>query len=884
MSSTGTQRSRAGMTVHDDILAWSSDQSHWKRDALRRIIEKGSFDHTDTDELTAACREAHGLSEDSAPDLTLLAAEHIPSRDAAGRRVTLRSISETENVNALDSKQELPFAATGLTVVFGYNGSGKSGYGRILRSACRARKKGDPILPNVMEEATDQPASAIITHAVDEVEQSPTQWIDGQHSPDGLGSISFFDSDCASVHVREKNDVAFTPFGLEILPTLGDLCRSVQAKLDTEKKSLENETPPFLRNSYATGDTKVGKTLTSLKGSTNPEDLDTLASMSDDELKRLKEIPVQLASDPREEAKKIRVQAGRITTLWRSIAAAEQALSDEAVFAIKSLATDAAVKTKAAQAAASMTFNDDPLNGIGEPVWRELWEAARRFSIAAIPDTEFPVTDTEDAVCVLCQQTLDDDSKNRLNRFEKFVRDDSAQRSTKATAALKNAVASLDGLDLQGEGLREQLKDVEANDKTVALAVRNQLATLLRRVRAIKQAYESGNWSFDIPGTVNDVSDQLGTLIKALALRASDTEKSADATERKKLSDELAELKAREWLATVLGDVKEHVSRLADIAKLKKAIKDTKTTAITTKSKELAKSYVTDRLRNAFADEIKKMQQGVRRLNVELVAAEGRHGRTFYRVQLVGASDAKVGTVVSEGEHRCIALAGFLSELATESTKSTVVFDDPVTSLDHHWRGCFAQRLVEEAADRQVIVFTHDIVFLHDLYSGAQQQKVPVELRRVKSNRDNSGFVDDGLPWIAQKTLPRITELERRVKATRSDYDNQNDDVYERDIFAIYGDIRATVERAVEEHFFRGVIIRHKDYISLSNLKLVTAMTINHCERLQSLFKRCCDITSAHDRASLRSFGVPTPDNALDDLEELQKLVVEVKAEQKLVV
>ncbi|EMI55098.1 AAA family ATPase [Rhodopirellula sallentina] len=561
------------MTVHDDILAWSLDQPHWQRDALRRIIEKGVFENTDIDELTAACREAHGLSEEAAPELNFLAAEHIPSRHQAGRKITLSSISEAENVNALDSSQTLPFAPTGLTVVFGNNGSGKSGYGRILRRACRARSKGEPILPNVLGNATTAPASAVITHAVDDAEQSPGQWIDGQRSPDGLGSISFFDSDCASVHVRDKNDVAFTPFGMEILPTLGDLCKSIQARIDTEKKALESETPPFLRNNFATGETKVGKKLTGLKASANLEDLDSLATLNDAESKRLKEISVQLASDPQKAAKELRVQAGRITTLERSLVTAEKALSNEAIAAIKTLAKDASAKAKAAQVAAAMDFNDDPLSGIGEPVWRELWDAARRFSTLAVPDAEFPVTDTEDAVCVLCQQPLADDAKDRLQRFEKFVRDESAQQSTKAAAALKTAISALQRLDLQGEGLREQMKDLESVDAAVALSVRNQLATMLRRLRAVKQASESGVWSFDIPGTINGIGDQLGTLIKTLGLRAADIDKSADTTEQKKLSDELAELKAREWLATVLGDVKEHVSRLDDISKLKKANK-----------------------------------------------------------------------------------------------------------------------------------------------------------------------------------------------------------------------------------------------------------------------------------------------------------------------
>ncbi len=884
MNSIRTQRTSTGKTVHDDILAWSSDQSHWKRDGLRRIIEKDGFDHTDTDELTEACREAHGLSEDAAPDLTLLATEHIPSRDRAGRKVTLRSISETENVNALDSKQELPFAATGLTVVFGYNGSGKSGYGRILRRACRARSKGEPILPDVRGATTDGPASAVITIAVDDVDQSPTQWIDGQQSPDGLGSISYFDSDCASVHVRDKNAVAFTPSGLEILPMLGDLCRSVQAKLDAEKKSLESETPEFLRNSYATGNTKVGKTLRGLKGATKPEDLDSLASMSDGELKRLKEIPLQLASDPKEEAKKIRVQAGRITTLGRSLAAAEKALSDGAIAAIKRLATDAAVKAKAAKAAASMNFNDDPLDGIGETVWRELWEAARRFSTVAYPNTEFPVTDTDDAVCVLCQQTLGDDAKDRLQRFAEFVSDDTSLQQTKANAALTDAVTALDGLDFQGEALREQLKDVEANDKTVTLAVRNQLATLLRRLRAVKKACESDNWSFDIPGTFNDVSDQIGALINTLALRASETEKSAESAERKKLSGELAELKAREWLVTVLGDVKEHVSRLADIAKLKNAIKDTKTTAITKKSKELAKSYVTDRLRNAFADEIRKMHQGVRRLNVELVEAEGRHGRTFYCVQLVDAKDAKVGTVASEGEHRCIALAGFLSELATEPTKSTVVFDDPVTSLDHHWRGCFAQRLVEEAVDRQVIVFTHDIVFLHDLLHGASKTGASVQVQHLRAKKDGAGLVEDGLPWDAKSVRDRLDKLEKDIRAAKTLYDDHENEAYKARIECVYGRLRATIEKVVEEQFFYRVVVRHRDYINLKDLRKTAVVTNDHCVRVKTLFDKCCDITDAHYRSPSRSFSVPTPQDALNDVAELRSLASEIKDDQKLVV
>ena len=74
------------MTVHNEILEWSVNQPHWQRDALRRIIEKGTLDETDVDELTAACRHSHGLNEDAEPEPKLLAAEHIPSRHPSDRK------------------------------------------------------------------------------------------------------------------------------------------------------------------------------------------------------------------------------------------------------------------------------------------------------------------------------------------------------------------------------------------------------------------------------------------------------------------------------------------------------------------------------------------------------------------------------------------------------------------------------------------------------------------------------------------------------------------------------------------------------------------------------------------------------------------------------
>lgn len=79
--------------------------------------------------------------------------------------------------------------------------------------------------------------------------------------------------------------------------------------------------------------------------------------------------------------------------------------------------------------------------------------------------------------------------------------------------------------------------------------------------------------------------------------------------------------------------------------------------------------------------------------------------------------DVAPDDVLSEGERTCVAIAGWLAELHASGNTSAIVLDDPVTSLDHKYRKRVAQLLVREAQNRQVVVFTHDIVFFYMLQS-----------------------------------------------------------------------------------------------------------------------------------------------------------------------
>jgi hypothetical protein len=862
-----------------DIVSWSTELPAWQQDGLRRIIEHHAIAVDDIAELTLLCKKEHG-SSDTAVTARSPILDAIPKGLTTAQAVTLKSIAETENVNALDTQQELGFGNTGLTLVFGYNGTGKSGYGRILRRACRSREKGAAILPNVLQGTATGPAAAVITYFLDGIEQPPEQWIDDQRAIEALGSVSFFDSHCAATHVCEKNGIAFVPFGLDVLPKLGKLCKAVQNRLDDERKQLEAIRPPFLHSAVARDETAVGTFLKTLSYSSNLEKLELLASVTDEDRKRSEHLTVLLANDGRKQGQELRNRARRLAALKETLAKARPALSGDSLVELKRLADEYRAKTTAAEAAARMSFSNEPLSCIGELVWRELWEAARRYSALAYPEEEFPVVEAENAVCVLCQQPLTESGKDRLSRFEAFVADDTAMNVRKAKLALSEAVDRLKHLGLREPSLKEQLHELRPINQDTHTETRLVLASMLRRLRAILHAHQHGNWDLVRELPTADVTPILQKFTHDLIVHAENLERAVDDTERQKLKAELNELKAREWLTSVLADVQEHIARLQAIQKLTKCIDSTKTTKLTAKSKALARDHVTDRLRDAFASELDHMRQGVKRLNVELNAVAGEFGSSYYRIQLVGARNAKIDGVLSEGEHRCIALAAFLAELATEAKKSAIIFDDPVTSLDHLWRECFAQRLASEAKHRQVIVFTHDIVFLNDLITFANRQKLPPTIRRIQAGQPQCGLVSDGLPWIGQKTRQRIDSLEKSARESRVHFDAQNDDEYRHAICRVYSDLRATVEKAIEECFFKNVVWRHRDYVNVENLSFVTVITPHDCNRAQNLFQRCCDVTDAHDRSMIRSFSLPTPDNALADIAELKGLIDDLKTRQ----
>lgn len=820
-----------------NILAWSADTPGWQRDALRRLATQAALEPAEIDELVSICKG----DNPAVP----LEAGHLrgPSRDQG--EVYLRQVHGVRHVNALARDQRLTLHRVGLTIIYGDNGSGKSGYARILKKVCRARMPGraEEIAPDIYDAAPGTP-SATIEYAISGQNRT-CAWQLGQAADTALSGISVFDSRTANVHVDDTNDVAYTPFPLKLLGALAQLCKSVKDKLAAEIAQIKAQTPEAIRTPACGRDTAVGKLMARLTANTAPATVEAAATLTQAEQDRLAQLTADLAGDPARAARQLAALKtkvdGHVARLDRLFAS----ISDDTANNLRRLAVDSDAARRAAEAASSALFRDEPLPQIGSEVWQALWASARAFSDAeAYPERRFPVTEPG-SVCVLCQQELTPVAADRLNRFEAFVRDDSQQRADAARVAYDRALATFKGEAVSLAELANIVATVRDELRQDALAIEIRGATLraLWRHRQIRRRHANPSAAIDVPVTeysrqaLVDQAAGIETRANALAAEAGSPARAALLTEKVELVD-------RQWLGGIKADVLAEIERQKKIALLETAQRDTATNRVTSKSTEIAGLAVELRQQNSV--------QGIPR----------------FKVALTRKPSAAVGQVLSEGEHRCVALAAFMAELATTENKSGIVFDDPVSSLDHMHREAVAKRLVAEAAHRQVIVFTHDLAFLFELNRAADdaQPKPPVAISSISRGADKAGFCRSEPPFKARRVSDITTSLSNQLAGERYHFEQGNHDEWRKSVKSIAATLRDTWEIAVEEAVGH-VIRRLSNEVKTPGLVKLTAITVPDCEAMRDGFGRCSELL--HSAAAALNRPLPRPEALTAEIDAL---------------
>ncbi len=860
------------MALEEQIIEWSKTRPAWQRLVLQRIATGKTFSDDEIEKLIDDIIVARVDSQ------VAFGLEHLPKAAPEDPPVRLVSIAEPEHVNALESDQPLTFAPDGLTVVYGDNGSGKSGYARLLKRITRARHQ-EEILTDVFRDTGQERPSARLTVRIGEAE-STFAWPDTV-SPD-LQRMLFYDAACGNAYIATESDFPYRPSALFVMDGLIETCVNlrtrIDARLDANAKTAATlpVVPDLLKN------TEVGQYLKGLSGKSSVETLDHLLKKLDESsetIKQLREQEILLQNaDTGKERQNLLRQAEKLEALRLHLEKLQRMWSEENLKALQ----ESRNQLKALKAAADLlaeSFQAEPLANVGTAAWKALWESARRYSEEhAYPGETFPVVD-EESRCVLCQQTLGVEGRERLSRFDRFVRDDTQVRLAKARRDLDQQIEDLNKLVVKPEAVENNLKDLQAGHAELIEEVRTLLANYEEQRRETLTALNEGRELRPVKIECIAIQERLSQGAKS----ARETAKNLSNPEI--VRQRLAAVSHRRQELELLEDVKKNravilkeIDRLRVREALDSAKADAATGPITRKITELSEESITEVVRDAFTRETERL----RLERVTIARTRTDRGALLHQPKLVGARQrAQLPRVFSEGERTALGLTAYFTEAQLDASKSALILDDPVSSLDHVRRGLVASRLAAIAESRQVVVFTHDVAFVADLKREANGKGVSVTERSVTRRRGGErkpGECQTSHPWKAKEVSARLNDLRKDLARIRRESADWDDKTYEDAVAVWAGNLSETWERVFSQEIVGPILAEGGLEVRPMMVKILARFSDDDHREFDASYRRVSQWAKRHDKSPTINYVTPDVKALAKELEVIDAWFKRVKS------
>lgn len=841
--------------LHNDVKTWLHKQADWLQQAAELLLSKGQLDDADITALVERLKTTAGQTTNDSRAFVELAAGASQSVD-----LRLKSIGEIVGIENLSPRSPLEFGTGNLCVIYGNNGSGKSGYTRLLKKAA-GKPLAKDLKPNVFKQLPEQ-RKARITYSLDQIEH-PVDWVANSPALLALQAVDIFDTETANNYLSRDNEASYTPPLVSLFKQLVTVLEQVNGKLKAQQAALQ-KVLPVLPAEYL--QTKAGVQYIGLKAKSNPVEIQKLSTFSDVEAAELESIVQRLATaDPAGLARQKQASKSQIEQIASQIKAAAPAYTVEALGAIRAKKLDAQSKRQIAKEAAQVS--SAKLDGIGSETWKALWTAAREFSQTPYPNRPYPVVD--DARCVLCHQELSDDAKKRLKDFETFVQGNVEREASNAEDAYQAALQQLP------TALAEQM----VVERCQAAGLTNE--TMLADIKAFWKEAEKSREALLAdelveaaqPVKVSQVMlDALNKNIEALEAQADQYDKDAAEFNRAEAIQKKIELEASKWTAQQSTAIASEVSRLKADAQFNDWIKLTNTQQITTKGGQVAEAAITEAYVVRFNSELAALKAN--KVKVELVKSQAAKGKTYHRLQLISAADStvKIEDVLSEGERRIVSLAAFLADVSDKPQASTFIFDDPISSLDQDFEIAVVDRLVQLAKSRQVLIFTHRLSLLGAVDDSVK--KMGEDWKKQYSQRFIETYSGvSGLP-IAQPIKSAKTDganqtLIERLNVARKAGEESGGDAYRALALGICCDFRQLIERTVESDLLAGIVVRHRRSVTTDGLlSKLPNITMGDCKFIDDLMTRFSSFV--HSQSVESPVDIPAEADLRKDIEALK--------------
>lgn len=832
-----------GGGTHRPLLPeWANNQDGWVRTIVRDVLRDGiETSDSDIDRYLKVLFSEKKLSSDPYEPVPEIEARQRDLNPLASVRLT--SLTVDDGVNALKPGAEIEFAPR-VTIIFGENGSGKSGFVRVLKRAAGVRT-AEEILPDVHADRHPTPTGSFSVR-VGGTSQTIAWNNDFGVAP--LNRISIFDARGARLHVEDDLAYVYTPGELALFPLVQNAIEQVRSALGSAI-SARRPAGNLLLASFDRS-SSIYAAIETLGAATDLAEVRAFATVPEDIDARIESLGIEIdalsSSRKRSELKRARNRAALVQDLGRAIDL--MAAFDEAEYASLVATRDAAARQR--DAAGGKAFEDLAIPGILGPEWRRFIQAGEEYLTANAP-ADYPL---ENSTCAYCRQPLTTAALQLLKKYRNFSNNDIKHALDEAERQLRQYVSTTEEIDI--EGLSQRLH-TEINDQPDVLA---PIIPILGQIRELIDGLASG--------TVTSWKDRAAELAEAKRLASGESirlddligqlQDSADkregALEAKRA--ELTELKAKKTTHTLLPQIEKRVRDAKWVARA--TIVKNNITGILRSLTESAKEASEELLNKDFA---KRFEDECQRLRAPSVTLNfpGREGQVTRR-KLVASY--KPTQILSEGEQKALALADFLAEVTSIPASSPVVFDDPITSMDYRRIHEVCDRIVALSEEHQMVVFTHNIWFAAELLSKADKKEW--QYYDIRAEGGEVGVV-------TAASHPRVDSL-RQVRGSINQLiqaaGSQEGEVRAALVEKGYEHLRSLCEIVVEHELLQGVVTRYAPNVMMTKLDKINAEKLQESvASIVPVYEKSCRYIASHSQP-LETQGIrPKLDELKKDLE-----------------
>jgi len=785
--------------ILDYLWEWAEATGDWTKLLVKTVIEKE--ESLSEDKLNAVYskflksilpNEGETPASIERPELTFEPSDLV-----------LRSMSNIKGVNKLAENQTLDFSKN-ITVVYGENASGKSGYSRILKALGQSYEKETKVLSNVYcsEEICQNAKIDYVLHG----KGDQFEW-DGACTSVDLQSISVFTNNCVHISLDSKRELLVTPIGFHLFSLvskeLDNLAAIHKAKINHFKKQIE-----WLIDLHE--GTAVHTFLKELYADSSKEDLKKLGAFTDKEVTALNNLQAKKRNLHKElletqiasfqnQIKELKGIKSKIKTSRDVFSSSDWKDMGDHLAAVDEL-------KKKEQKGLKEIAGERGIEFYESEEFATFIKAADEY-IKKLGKEDYPRDEGE--ICIYCRQKLAEKDARKLLTSYRLLLSDPTQAQIKEHTRLFSALYSkLTNIDTELV-LHHPSFGANGKGEPVQPTFLKEFSEDMKKFKDIAETQDKKQIqeeSYDI--NYDEITNNLERKIKSIGedlKTKSDTLLKIEESERE-LDQQINELLDRKKLNQKYSEVDEIITGLKIAEK-----------------------------------ELKSLRRSDIKVNLNFRTDKAKS----FLIQDI-ASDYALSDVLSEGEQKAIALAEFLTELQLDKSKAPVVFDDPVTSLDHKIVDEVARRLVSLSNGRQVVVFTHSIIYFNSVRHMSELPRykdLEFKYYETETDLESAGILHES-PTLREDSFNNYrAEINKILNLKKEERDRRESEL------AIdgYNKLRPAIEVFVEKEMFEETVKRYRKNVALTSLERVNGGLIDkHKERLHDIFEKCCEYIEAH--------------------------------------